>query len=651
MRQRSFRRSGGLTRSVRSSTAAVAAVLLVGCSPGRTVDLSPARWPAGELETYLARTAELGRPKGLGEADSAMVTGTTGAVAVRAGREALRQGGSAVDAVITTALAQIALAAGSWVSYAGLFNLIYFDARSRTVHSLNAGFNTVRDETEPATIPSCLGPSGIQAYTPSGRTALVPGFFAGVQAAHDRFGRLPFDRLFAPAIYLAEEGFEVSGILGGGLAMRKDVLSRLPATRAVFMKNDSTPYQNGDLFRQPALAATLRRVAAEGASFIYRGEWARQFVEAVRAEGGRMTLKDLAAYRAVWSEPVRASYRGYELHGAAWPTFGATATLEAMQVLEHVDLPNLPRYWESAETLYPFIEASHVQFLAGPPGGGVGVPAGWAQQRFPAHDLSNAGRLRKETAAFWWNEIRQPTTWRELERGAAEAQRQAREALVALAASGGGHSDAVVAVDPQGNVAAATHTINTVLWGATGLNVGGISIPDAACFQQDLIRRAGPGVRLPDPTNPIIVTKDGDWVLAGSSIGAGLLENTLAVLVNVLDYGQDPYVALHAPQFSGSGLEQQALPDGDFSAALVAALNARGGHAVLRPKAQLQPSFGSWISIQRDPTTGRLRGATRDMYNGAVDGLGLGAGLRGREGTGENYAAMLRWKNPFHRNR
>jgi gamma-glutamyltranspeptidase/glutathione hydrolase len=333
-----------------------------------------------------------------------------------------------------------------------------------------------------------------------------------------------------------------------------------------------------------------------------------------------MTLDDLAAYQATWTEPIRASYRGYDLYGAAWPTFGATATLEAMQVLENADLPNQPKYWESAETLYSFIEASHVQFLDGPPGGGVGVPEGWAQKRFPTTDLSLAGRLKKETGTFWWSQLNSPS-WRALEQDAAAAQQQLSAELRQAPAGGGGHSDAVVAVDQRGNVAALTHTINTALWGGTGINVGGISIPDAACFQQDLIRRVGPGTKLPDPTNPIIVTKSGDWVLAGSSIGAGLLENTLAVLVNVLDYGQDPYAALHAPQFSGGGLgSPQVLPDGDFSAELVAALNARGGHAILRPKAQVQGSFGSWISIQRDPKTGRLRGATRDMYNGIVDG-------------------------------
>jgi gamma-glutamyltranspeptidase/glutathione hydrolase len=598
----------------------LAVALLAGCGPRQKVDLSPASWTPGDLDRYFALTAQLGKPKGLVEANSAMVTGTTGAFAVRAGREALRQGGSAVDAALTTALTQIALAGGAWVSYAGFFNLIYYDAGSKSVHTLNAGFNTVKGETNPATIPACIGATGMMAYPASGRTALVPGFFAGVQAAHDRFGKLPFERLFAPAIYLADSGFVLPPMVGGMIRGKVEVLKRLPATRKIYFKNDTTPYQIGDRFRQPALAATLRRVAAQGAGYIYRGEWARNLVTAVQADGGKMTLDDLASYRAQWNQPIRASYRGYQLYGAAWPTFGATATLEALQVLEHIDLPTLPKYWESAQTLYPFVEASHIQFMDGPPGGGPGVPADWAQRKFPAQDLSTTGRLKKETADFWWAQLSQPAQWRQLEQDAAAAQLTVMREL-AQAQGGGGHSDAVVAADARGNVAALTHTINTAVWGGSGINVDGISIPDAACFQQDLIRRVGPGVRLPDPTNPIIVTRDGAWVLAGSSIGAGLLENTLAVLVNVLDYGRDPYAALHAPQFSGGGLQgPQRLPDGDFSKELVDALNAAGGHASLIPRDQIAPTFGTWISIQRDPKTGRLRGATRDMYNGTVEG-------------------------------
>lgn len=611
---------GSGTRTVPTRWLAAFLVGATAACSSRQPTLSPTAWPAGDVAAALQRTAETGKPKPVAEGTKGMVTGTTGAFAVRAGREALRQGGSAIDAALTTSLTQIALAAGSWVSYAGFMNLIYYDAATKTVHSMNAGFNTIKGETDPATIPACLGAAGMVAYPPSGRTALVPGYLAGVEAAHRRFGKLPFRRLFEPAIWLADSGFVLPPMPGAMLQSKKAVLERRPETRRVFFKDDGTMYRVGDRFRQPALAATLRQVAARGTDYIYRGEWARQLVAAVREDGGRMTLEDLADYRVQWAEPIRSQYRGYQLYGAAWPTFGAIATLEALRTLEHVDLPNGPKYWESAETLYPMLAATQIQAIAGPPGGGPGVPDGWAQKRFPNVDLSTAGRLSQPTADFWWSQLRDPATWQAIVNDAGAAQRAVMQEL-SQARGGGDHSDAVVAVDERGNVAAITHTINTALYGGTGINVGGISIPDAACFQQDLIRRTGPGKRLPDPTNPMIAMKDGEWILAGSGIGAGLLENALAVMVNVLDYGRDPHAALHAPQWAGANLQGPfMLPDADFPKELVTALTAKGGRALSIPKAQLAPAFGSWISILRDPRTGRLRGATRDQYNGAVEG-------------------------------
>lgn len=211
-----------------------------------------------------------------------MISGTTSALAVRSGLEALKKGGSAADAVLATALAQIALAAGCYVSYAGIFFLTYYDAAEDKVYYLNAGFNTPLNELDPLSIP---------ADTPSGRSALVPGFFAGVEAAHERFGVLPLSTLFDPAIYFAEQGFELIEFLGTQIEGRKAVLGRLPATRAIFT-NDKTKqlYQAGDWFTQPTLAATLKQVASQGSSYIYQGAWADHFVAAATGSESRSML-------------------------------------------------------------------------------------------------------------------------------------------------------------------------------------------------------------------------------------------------------------------------------------------------------------------------------------------------------------------------
>src|SRR5579863_1111466 len=135
-----------------------------------------------------------------------MVSGTSNPFAVHAGLEALKNGGTAADAALTTALTQIALFAGATISYAGIMTAVYFDASSGKVHTLNAAYNTLKNERWAFTIP------GMGKH--SGRTALVPGFMAGVQALHHRFGKLPFATLFEPAIRIAEDGFCLSPIIG-----------------------------------------------------------------------------------------------------------------------------------------------------------------------------------------------------------------------------------------------------------------------------------------------------------------------------------------------------------------------------------------------------------------------------------------------------
>jgi len=157
-----------------------------------------------------------------------MIAGTSEPLAVHAGLEVLRNGGNAVDAALTTALAQVTLTAGATISYAGIMNAVYFDAKSGKVHTLNASYNTVQNEKDPLSIPG-LGEH-------SGRTALVPGFMAGIQALHDRFGKLPFAKLFGPAIWLAENGVLINPVINGYISSQQKFITRLPESKRIFTK-------------------------------------------------------------------------------------------------------------------------------------------------------------------------------------------------------------------------------------------------------------------------------------------------------------------------------------------------------------------------------------------------------------------------------
>src|SRR5262245_32012094 len=312
-------------------------------------------WPKDELEKYWQLQKNYSQSHPASESNQGMVAVTSDALASGIGIEALRKGGSAADAALAAALAQVVLKAGATISYAGILTMVYYDAAGKKVYSLNAGYNTAREEKDPRSIPGT--------GKPSGRTALVPGFFAGVQAAHDRFGKLPFASLFDPAIYLAENGFVVDLFLGYYIDSQKSVITRLPETNRVFTKANGELYKAGDLFKQPQLAATLRNVAAQRTDYIYQGEWAKKFVAAVQSEGGKITLADMKAYRAIWSEPVQTSYHGYQVYSLGRPSSGGVNTIEALNLLEAADLKQYGHYTTSPEALYEFIQICRVNYF------------------------------------------------------------------------------------------------------------------------------------------------------------------------------------------------------------------------------------------------------------------------------------------------
>ncbi len=563
-------------------------------------NLSPANWPEGELEKYIKLNQTIDRPHPLAEGSEGMIAGTTGALAVRAGLEALKQGGSAVDAVMTTALSQISLAAGCWVSYAGILTMVYYDVETDKVYSMHAGYNTVQEEKDPLTIPS----SG----THSGRTALVPGFMAGVQAAHDRFGKLPFDKLFEPAIYFAENGFEIESLLGYRITKREDIITRLPEIREVFTKENGDFYKEGELFKQPQLAETLRKVASQGADYMYREEWAKKFVDAVCREGGKMKLKDLEDYKAIWSEPTHTKFRDYDAYSLGFPSHGGVNILEALNLLEVSDLKSLGHYTKSADALYWFIQIARPGLFF------TFFPHELFKAHVPDLDVSPQSRMKKETAKLLWDKM---------QKGDWERALKSIFALIYRETEKSNHSDGVVAVDERGNVAAIVHSINTTWWGTTGIFVDGISIPDSACFQQQLIKTVGPGSYLPDPTNPLLVFKDGKPILASSSIGSGLHSVTIQNLHNVLDFNMDPKTSVDTVNFLSpfwQDMTKQVIAEGTFSEEMLNSVRDMGQDLEVVPKEKQRIGLGYWIGIKIDPKTGKMQGAVSKILNGHAEG-------------------------------
>ena len=342
-------------------------LLVLSCGPRSTSgNLSPASWPADVMATLWERSRANGEPRPEVEATQGMVAATSEPVAIHAGVEALRQGGTALDALIATSFTQIALEAGSNVSFAGQMTLLYYEAATGVVHGIDGSFDTVRGETEPLSIPTV--------DSLSGRAVLVPGLMAGFEAAHRRFGRLRFATLLEPAIYFAEHGFAVDQRLARRFQGQAERLNRHPTARRIFSGPGGTLLAEGDTLRQPDLAATLRRVADEGVIYLYRGAWAAAVVDTVRAYGGRLAIEDLREYQPAWAKPVETTFRDrYRIVAPGRPSFGGVSMAEAFNLLELADLPRIGHYRETPRALATMLAVSQVGELVGQPMAGASV--------------------------------------------------------------------------------------------------------------------------------------------------------------------------------------------------------------------------------------------------------------------------------------
>jgi gamma-glutamyltranspeptidase / glutathione hydrolase len=501
-----------------------------------------------------------------------IIAATSGTAAIEAGVVVLDEGGTAMDAAMTIAMSQIALTVGSWNSYAGIMGIVVYDAETGELSSLHGNYGTFAGETDAMSIP---------ADEPSGRTALVPGFMAAAEAAHTEHGVLPWARIFEPAIALAEDGFEVDVYLDYYIDYRQDVLSRRDETWAVFTDADGEPWSEGDIITQPALALTLRAVAEQGSGYMYSGAWAEHFVQAVGEEGGAVTAADLSGYSADWSEPLSTEYAGHTVVTMGDRELGSVQIIEALNMAEAVGLAAMGPWWESGEALYWMVRITQVNQLLT-----------WVQDYYPDYVdyvtdalpgvvLEDAARVDPDQAALLVSYV-QDGTWLEL------------MDLFGYSRGSGTHSDAIAVIDARGNAVALTHSINTSMWGGTGIFVDGVSIPDSASFQQQLLAQITPGDPLPTPLNPCIALEDGVPVLAGSTVG-NVHYAQVQRLAAVLGLGLGPDEAVQTPMLSGYAFSE-IVATGAFPAEVVDEANALGAGITVTTDSS-QPA---WVGVALD---------------------------------------------------
>jgi gamma-glutamyltranspeptidase / glutathione hydrolase len=275
-------------------------------------------------------------------------------LAARAGVQILERGGNAVDAAIA-ANAAIGLMEPTGNGIGGDLFVIYYDAKTRQVHGLNAS------GWSPAGLSAAyLAGKGLDRMPERGIHAVtVPGVVAGWHALRARFGSKPFDEILAPAIYYAEHGFPVSETIAGGWGRSVKMLSSHPNARRTFLVDGARAPQAGEVFRNPDLAATLRLIAKEGRDGYYKGRTAEAILALSREEGGTMTAADLAEFEPEWVTPITTTYRGWTVHEIG-PNTQGIAALMMLNVMERFPLGEYG--FHSADALHVMIEAKKLAY-------------------------------------------------------------------------------------------------------------------------------------------------------------------------------------------------------------------------------------------------------------------------------------------------
>ena len=323
-----------------------AAVLLAACG-GEAVDRTDA------IATDVADGTEASAPK-------TWFIAAANPYAAEAGAAILRRGGSAVDAAVATQ-AVLGLVEPQSSGLGGGGFLIHYDRATQSLETYN-GRETAPASATPERFLTATGePMNFYDAVAGGLSIGVPGAVRMLDLAHREHGRLPWAELFAGAIELSEEGFEVSPRLNG-LLTRFERVKTMPAAAAYFYDEEGAPRPVGFVLKNPAYAATLNTIATDGADAFYSGEIAQAIVDAVNAapNPGGMTLADIAAYQPEKVDPVCSGYRGYQICSMAPPSSGGVTTLQILSMLEPFDLAGAGAF--SVDALHLLFEASRLAY-------------------------------------------------------------------------------------------------------------------------------------------------------------------------------------------------------------------------------------------------------------------------------------------------
>ena len=542
-------------------------------------------------------------------------------LAVDAGVTILERGGSAVDAAIAVQMVLTLVEPQSSGIGGGAF-LLHFDPATKALRAYD-GRETAPAAATPDMFLDAQGrPRALLDAIDGGLSVGTPGVLKMLANVHAQHGALRWAALFGPAIDLAERGFPISPRLHAVIASAAPRLCRQPAAAAYFLEAGTCePKREGALLRNPALAATLRAIAAGGPRAFYEGEIARAIVDAVRSHPtnpGRLTLDDLARYEPASHDPLCGSYRGFRICGMPPPSSGGLAVLQTLGMLEGHDLaslgPSSPDAVHVMAEAYRLAYADRAKYVGDP-----------AFVSVPVRGMLDAAYLRQRASLI----------------------RMDRSMGVPLAGTPAGavvrgldrslslpSTSHLCVVDRKGRVVNMTTTIENG-FGSLQLVKGFLlnnqltdfSLAPADAEGRPVANRVEPGKRPRSSMAPTVVFDAAGNVEAvvGSPGGSQIIQYVTKTIVGLIDWKLDVQAAIALPNFGAQATATTTLEKGMSMEAIGAALAARG-HVV--DYAELTSGLQGIVFNGVRPD-GRRGAFARDPSKGAWAG---GADPR-REGT------------------
>jgi len=465
-------------------------------------------------------------------------------LAAQAGLRMILQGGNAVDAAIAAAVALTVVEPTSNGIGSDAFAFVW---DGKKLHGLNASGRSPAAWT-PEHFAGCrtMPNRGWDSVT-------VPGAVSAWTALSERFGKLPFEKLFEPAVHYAREGFPVSPVIAQQWAAAAGILGHLDDFARAFLVRGRAP-EAGETWSFPDQASTLERIAATKGEAFYRGDLAERIAAHAKTAGGLMTAQDLAEHKADWVDPVSANYRGVTLHEIP-PNGQGLAALIALGILQHFPLSEFPA--DSADSLHLQIEAMKLAF--------ADVHRYVADPR--AMDLDPRRLLDPDYLAL-------------------------RTRLIDMKKAGspvfgkphGSDTVYLAAADESGMMVSFIQSNYEGFGSGVVVPGTGISLQNRGfgfTLEEGHPNRVGPRKRPFHTIIPAFVSRDGDPLMSFGVMGGPMQpQGHVQMIVRIFDYAQNPQAAADAPRWQVLDGTHVTL-EPDVPEATVAEL-ARRGHRITR---------------------------------------------------------------------